>query len=111
MVTIRAAAQAFDPMTTTIAAGTTVQWVNGDGVPHTVTSGTGSASADAGKMFDEPLGSGQAFSFVFSTPGTYPYFCRPHEAANMRGTITVTGGGTGGTGGGGTGGTGGGGAY
>jgi len=107
-VTIRTAAMAFDPMTTNVTTGTTVQWVNGDGVFHTVTSGAGSASPDAGELFDGALGSGQTFTFVFRTPGTYSYFCRPHEGMNMRGTVTVTdnGGGTGGTGGGG-GGTGG----
>lgn len=100
-VVVQAAATSFQPADTTVTAGTTVRWVNNSGVAHTVTSGTGSSSADAGTMFDQPLANGQTFEFTFSTAGTYAYFCRPHEAMNMRGTVTVTaGGGSGGSGGG-----------
>jgi plastocyanin len=105
-VIIQTSAMAFNPAETTITAGTTVRWLNADGTPHTVTSGSGSNSPDVAQMFDMQLDSGQVFDFVFQTPGTYPYFCRFHEAMGMRGTITVIGtnGGTGGTGGGGGGG-------
>jgi plastocyanin len=34
-----------------------------------------------------PLDTGDAFSFVFSTPGTYPYFCALHP--HMQGTVVV----------------------
>lgn len=109
-VVVRAAAMAFDPAATSVPAGTTVRWMNDSTVAHTVTSGTGSGAADAGQMFDQPIGAGQSFEFTFQNAGTYPYFCRPHEAMGMRGTITVTGGGSGGSGGGGgSGGSGGGG--
>jgi len=29
------------------------------------------------------------FSFVFNTPGVYPYFCSPHFTFGMVGTVTV----------------------
>jgi plastocyanin len=55
-----------------------------------VTSGTGSNDPDVGDLFDEELAQGGSFSFVFLTPGEYDYFCRHHEAENMRGTVTVS---------------------
>ena len=36
---------------------------------------------------------GETFSFTFDEPGTYTYFCGPHEDQGMVGTVTVTGGG------------------
>jgi len=32
-------------------------------------------------------------SYTFNEPGTYTYFCRPHEAQGMVGSVTVTAGG------------------
>jgi plastocyanin len=70
----------------TIAAGSTVTWVNNDSVGHTVTNGeNGSAAADA--LFDEPLADGGTFEFTFDTPGVYQVTCRIHSTMNM--TITV----------------------
>jgi plastocyanin len=37
-----------------------------------------------------PLNGGQTFSHAFTTPGTYKYFCIPHESLGMLATITVT---------------------
>ena len=93
----------------TVAPGTTVTWVDTDAVEHTATSGAGSAAADAGRLFEMPLSDHGSVQFTFQPPGTYPYFCRPHESMNMRGTITVGAGGAGGAGG--SGGTGGYGGY
>jgi plastocyanin len=70
----------------TIAAGSTVTWVNNDSVGHTVTNGeNGSAAADA--LFDEPVADGGTFEFTFDTPGVYQVTCRIHSSMNM--TITV----------------------
>ena len=72
---------AFVPRTLTVAAGSTVRFVNDDGEAHTVT-------ADA-KTFDSGgLDSGDAWSYRFATPGSYPYFCAVHPY--MRGTVVVT---------------------
>jgi plastocyanin len=78
----------FNPTSLTVAAGTTVTWENGDGVPHTVTSAT--ASAD---VYDMALASGTV-SHQFTTAGTYNYYCRNHgingtPPTGMHGTITV----------------------
>ena len=35
-------------------------------------------------------GSGATSSFTFEEPGTYDYYCIPHESQGMVGTVTVT---------------------
>src|SRR5215216_6737573 len=87
-VTVRMEDNFFDPANITVEPGTTVTWVQSGNNPHTTTSYDG--LWDSGLL---PGRSGQTFSFTFNTPGTYRYFCRPHEAMGMVGTVTVTGGG------------------
>ena len=62
----------FGPMTLTVAAGTTVTWTNNDDVPHTV------VSEDKTTFKSRALDTGEHFSYTFSKPGTYPYFCSVH---------------------------------
>jgi len=70
----------FGPATLTVHVGTTVTWVNHDSDLHTVTSTQG--------LFASPgLDSGDNFSYRFTAPGTYPYFCALHP--HMKGTIIV----------------------
>jgi plastocyanin len=79
---------AFNPPNIVVAPGTTVTWVNADRAPHTVT-----ATDPAGAFDSGTLRPGQSFSFTFTQPGTtYAYYCAIHPS--MRGTVTVTGGGT-----------------
>ena len=62
----------FGPATITIPAGTTVRWTNNDDVPHVVTS-------DDNKMFkSKALDTDDHFSFTFTKPGTYNYYCAIH---------------------------------
>ncbi len=62
----------FGPATITIPVGTTVTWINNDDVPHVVTS-------DDNKMFkSKPLDTDDRFSFMFTKPGTYNYYCAIH---------------------------------
>jgi plastocyanin len=61
----------FEPAYPTVAAGTTVSWVNRDGESHTVTSDVG--------LFDAEIGPGERFSFTFDEPGAYFFFCQPHD--------------------------------
>jgi len=78
----------FSPRNLTIATGDFVRWEWESGT-HTTTSGTGSSSG-AGLLWDEAISAGnQDFQRQFNEAGTFPYFCRPHELANMKGTITV----------------------
>jgi plastocyanin/glucose/arabinose dehydrogenase len=75
---------AFNPDTVTVSAGTTVTWTNSDGVAHTVT--WDDRSVDSGLI--QP---GDSYSFTFSSPGTYGYFCIPHGSpgSGMHGTVVV----------------------
>ena len=70
----------FGPATLTIAAGTTVTWVNHDDIPHTVVS---IDSVFKSKVLDTD----EKFSFTFTKPGTYPYFCSIHP--KMTATVVV----------------------
>src|SRR5262245_7703844 len=75
--------------TVRINPGETVmwQWISGT---HTVTNGTGLADPNAGTLFDQPLDlTHTSFSFTFMTAGTYHFFCRPHEACDMKGVVIV----------------------
>ena len=62
----------FGPMTTTVAAGTTVTWTNDDDVPHTV------VSDDKTTFKSKALDTGEHFSYTFAKPGKYTYFCSVH---------------------------------
>jgi amicyanin len=70
----------FNPPQLTVKAGSTVTWSNDDDIPHTVTSATLAFKSAA-------LDTDDKFSFTFSTPGTYKYFCSLHP--HMTGTIVV----------------------
>ena len=70
----------FTPQNLTVKAGTTVTWTNEDDIPHTVTSSTGAFRS-------KPLDTDHTFSFTFTTPGSYKYFCALHP--HMTGTIVV----------------------
>jgi plastocyanin len=74
----------------TVAAGTEVTWI-ASGDPHTVTSGAPGAVDN--RFVDHPasvglLLSGSSFASVFTTPGTYPYFCEIHPE-QMSGVVNV----------------------
>jgi|SRR6266404_4158693 len=70
----------FGPASLTIAAGTTVTWINRDDIPHTV------ASED--KLFkSRVLDTDEKFSFTFAKPGTFGYFCSLHP--KMTGKVVV----------------------
>jgi plastocyanin len=71
----------FGPQTLTVKAGTTVTWTNKDDIPH------GIASADSAFTKSRALDTDDSYSFTFTTPGTYQYFCYIHP--HMVGTIVV----------------------
>jgi plastocyanin len=78
---------AFNPATRTVSAGTTVQWVNRDGVTHTVTYSSGPGSA----FSSGNIAPGGSFTVTFATAGTVQYYCSIHGSpgAGMHGTIVV----------------------
>src|SRR3712207_5050758 len=86
-VTVRMEDNFFAPANITVEPGTTVTWVQSGDNPHTTTSYDGLWNSG---MIEG--GSGGTFSFTFEEPGTYDYFCIPHEDLGMVGSVTVTGG-------------------
>jgi len=75
----------YNPGRIQVQAGTTVTWMNEDEIFHTVTAGE---PEKKGGGFDASLdGKGKSFSFTFSQPGIYTYYCDRHE--HMRGEIEV----------------------
>ena len=71
----------FNPQAVTVKAGTTVTWTNKDDIPH------GIAATNNAFKRSQALDTDDSFSFTFTTPGTYQYFCYIHP--HMTGTIVV----------------------
>jgi plastocyanin len=70
----------FMPATLNIATGTKVTWVNHDEVPHTI--------VDTDKAFHSAaLDTDETYSYTFTKPGTYHYFCTLHP--KMVATVVV----------------------
>ena len=70
----------FAPATLTVKAGTKVTWINSDDVPHTVNEND--------KRFKSgPMDTDDQFSYTFTAPGTFSYFCALHP--KMTGQIIV----------------------
>lgn len=83
----------FDPRAVTVHAGDAVEWRNASRFKHSVTAdpALGSAALPPGAQpfASGELQPGESFRHVLSVPGTYRYFCTPHEGIGMTGTITV----------------------
>ncbi len=70
----------FSPATLTVSTGTTVTWTNQDDMVHTVT--------EANRRFSSKgLETGDTYSYTFTEPGTYTYFCALHP--RMTATVIV----------------------
>jgi len=70
----------FSPVTIEVERGTTVTWENKDDIPHVVASTTG-------KFKSKAIDTDGKYSFTFSEPGTYEYYCSVHP--KMTGKIVV----------------------
>ena len=70
----------FTPASVEVPAGTTVVWTNADDIPHLVV-------ATNGKFKSQALDTDDRFSYTFTTPGVYEYFCALHP--HMKGRIVV----------------------
>lgn len=70
----------YSPNVITVAPGTTVTWVNHDDSPHTVT-------ATAKAFRSQALDTDDTFTYTFTTPGDYAYFCSLHP--QMTGKVIV----------------------
>ena len=79
--TIRIDNFSFNPRSTTVPAGTTITWVNADDVPHKIVSSDGKFTASPA------LDTNDRYTFGFTRPGRYEYFCAIHP--KMTGVIVV----------------------
>src|SRR5271166_4360632 len=68
----------FTPAEISVERGSTVTWTNGDDIPHTVAA---TNKAFRSKVMDTD----QRYSFTFTVPGTYDYFCALHP--HMQGKV------------------------
>ena len=80
----------YDPDELTVAAGSDVNVMNQDTLPHTVTSGTGPQDPTSGQTFDTSLingGESATLSLAQVAAGQYDYHCMVHPF--MTGKLTV----------------------
>ena len=70
----------FSPETVTLPVNSAVTWVNKDDIPHVI------ASTD-GIFKSKGLDTDDKYSYTFTKPGTYKYYCSIHP--KMTGTIVV----------------------
>jgi plastocyanin len=76
----------FSPASITVSAGTTVTWRHQGSGSHTIT-------ADDGAFNSGSITAGETFSFTFTTPGEYGYYCEFHGSpggGGMAGVVIVT---------------------
>jgi plastocyanin len=73
---------AFAPQVIVVKPGTTITWTNADEDPHTVTANDKSFHSAA-------MDSDDTFSFTFTRPGEFAYFCSLHP--HMTGKVIVKG--------------------
>jgi len=71
---------AFTPATLTVPVGAQITWFNRDEIPHNVVNADESIKSKL-------LRTDEKFSFTFTRPGTYSYFCSIHPT--MKGKIVV----------------------
>ena len=76
----------FKPQRIEIKAGTTVKWVNGDAIEHSVTSGV--PGKPTGNFDSGFFNRSQSFVHTFTEPGTFTYFCMRHNSMTAKVVVT-----------------------
>ncbi len=99
-----AGGNSFTPAEVTVKAGENLEFKNDSGAAHSVTAyddgvPEGAEYFSSGNFRDEEaaresvgaslIKPDDSFELTFDGPGTYRYFCIPHESQGMKGTITV----------------------
>ena len=94
----------FEPKIATIETGESVRWINESDIEHTVTAYEGeipdeatyfasggfeSERAARNRVNEGLIAPGEDYGYTFDQPGTYGYFCIPHEGSGMVGTVRV----------------------
>jgi plastocyanin len=99
LIVIRVTGQnTFDPVTVTVPAGSTVNWVNDASTPQSATFDPAVAVTKGDIVlpsgvtpFDSgTIAPGQTWTHTFTTPGTYKYASIQNGASEMKGTVVVT---------------------
>lgn len=85
--TVRMETNYFDPVGLFVEPGTTVRFEVVEG-SHSATAYE-SRIPDGATAFDTGVISSGGVSVTFDTPGTYDYYCKPHESMGMVGRIVV----------------------
>ena len=94
----------YEPANLTIKAGDGIRFINVNGFPHDITfdpntipaAGRAQLTANmpnqraelTSQLFTQPDET-LTISFANVAPGNYPFFCTPHIAMGMRGSVTV----------------------
>jgi len=79
-VTVRIDGMRYDPDNITVKPGTTVTWVHGSQMPHTI-------NGNADGLRSGTLYNGQQYSHTFNATGNYNYYCGLHPS--MTGSVVV----------------------
>ena len=99
-------AVAFEPSSVTVTVGEEVVWYNNSARAHSITAYEDGIPADAAYFatggydsedaareawdgMNGAITNGQQYAHTFEVPGTYNYFCIPHERGGMVGTVVV----------------------
>lgn len=75
--------KAFNPLQRKVAVGTTITFINKDNANHSAT--------ETHNLFDSGrIKSGDSYSYTFTTPGTYYFYCNYHSSnSSEQGAILV----------------------
>lgn len=79
-ITVRINGMRFEPSNITVKPGTTVTWVHGSSMPHTITG-------EVDGLRSSTLYGGQQYSHTFDATGRYDYACDFHPS--MKGSVIV----------------------
>ena len=79
-ITVRINGMRFEPSSITVKPGTTVTWIHGNSMPHTITG-------NADGLRSSTLYGGQQYSHTFDATGRYDYVCDFHPS--MKGSVIV----------------------
>jgi plastocyanin len=83
----------FEPSEFTVKAGDTITFKNNAGYPHNVVFDEDEvpSGVDATKISQEEYlnAPGETYSVTLTVPGTYSFYCEPHQGAGMVGKVTV----------------------
>lgn len=90
--TVNMVGHLYQPSELRITVGDTVTWTNNEdhSDDHTVTSTIEGRNAEdpEGPLQSGPIGPGESFTFTFTEPGDYHYYCRVH-GFEMSGVVRV----------------------